>query len=172
MTNYREILKGLAWRGVLAAGAFGGGWLILARAEGGWGAVPQLLFGMAFLVTGALVIATPLARLVAEPAGNLFYPNERFRRPLPMYGIPQSLRAKGRYEEAMAGFEKLAADYPDEVQPYVEMLELAIRDLEDPRRAARIYRQGLSALKSPAARETLERLYSGIRTRLHARPSN
>lgn len=89
-----------------------------------------------------------------------------------MYSIPQSKKAKGLYEEAMAGFEKITEEYPDEVQPYVEMIDMAIVKLKDPERAHAIYQRGVSRLKKDEDKEALARMYGAIRTRLNARPGN
>jgi hypothetical protein len=66
------------------------------------------VFSPLFVVAGAIIVASPLARFIAEPAGGLFYPIQRSSKPAPMYSIPQSKRAKGLYEEAKEGCEKIA----------------------------------------------------------------
>lgn len=122
--------------------------------------------GFACLIIGAIIVAFPLARLAAESFGGLFWPNRRFDRPQPMYGGPRSLRARGLYDEAMAGFEKMVADYPQEMQAYVEMIEIAIVNLNDGERANRIYQSGMSVLRSEDSKGTLAVMYSAIRSRL------
>ncbi len=72
----------------------------------------------------------------------------------------------------MAGFEKIAETYPDEVQPYIHMIDIAIVNLKDPDRANAIYRRGISSLRRDEAKGELARMYSAIRTRLNAQPSN
>jgi len=151
---------------------FGFGWFLLATGTGGYGAVPQLFFGMACFLVAATIIAGPIARLIAQPAGNLFYPEDHFDHPQPMYGIPEAKRKRGLYEEAMAGFEKIAEEYPNEIKPYVEMIDIAIVDLKDAGRANAIYRRGVSALKNAADKEILARMYSAIRTRLNSRSNH
>lgn len=149
---------------MLPALVIGGlGWWLLATASGGFGATPRLLFGMGFIVMAAIVVAAPLARLIAEPTGNLFYPAKRRSRPLPMYSIPQAKRKQGHYEEAIAGFEQIAADYPGEVKPYIEMVDIAIMDLKDPDRAKAIFQRGVATLKKHEDQETLARMYRAIR---------
>ena len=96
----------------------------------------------------AALVARPIARLVAEPASSLFYPGTCYERPQPMYGIPESKRKKGLYEEAMADFEKIANDYPHELKPYIDMMDISIVDLKDAERANAIYQRGISALKN------------------------
>ncbi len=76
------------------------------------------------------------------------------------------------YEEAIAGFERIAQDYPDEVKPYIEMIDIAIVNLKDPERANALYRRGILFLKKNEDKEVLARMYGAIRTRLNARPSN
>ena len=161
MSNYPEILKALAWRTLIALPFF---------AVGLTGALSVL--SPFFTVAGALIVAAPLAGLFAEPAGNLFYPGKRSSRKQPMYGIPESKRAKGLYEEAISGFEQIAQEYPKETKPYIEMIDIAIRNLKDPERANAIYRRGLAVLKRDKDREVLAIMYSATRTRLNSKPSN
>ena len=156
MNNYREILISLAWRAILAAP-------FLYVCITGCASVLSPFFGVA----GAVIIAGPIASLIAEPSGNLFWPGRHFDRPQPVYGIPQSKRAKGLYEDAMAGFEKIAAEYPGEVKPYIEMIDIAIVNLKDPERASRIFERGVSVLKKNEDKEVLARMYGAIRTRLN-----
>ena len=89
-----------------------------------------------------------------------------------MYSIPESKRATGLYEEAMAGFETIAEEYPDEVKPYIAMIDISIVNLKDPERAKAIFQRGVSAMKKRDDREALARMYSAIRSRLDAKPSN
>jgi hypothetical protein len=161
MNNYPEILKALVWRTLIALPFF---------AVGLTGALSVL--SPFFTVAGALIVASPLAGLIAEPAGSLFYPGRHSSRPQPMYSIPESKRAKGLYEEAISGFEQIAQEYPKETKPYIEMIHIAICDLNDPERANEIYRRGVFLLKKDDDKEVLATMYSAIRTRLNAKPSN
>ena len=175
MNNYREILVSLLIRSAVATPFLASGLVILSRAGGSDSALQGYavgLFGCASVILGAVILAFPLARLIAEPAGSLFYPIKRSSKPAPMYGIPQSKRAKGLYEEAMAGFEKISEDYPNELQPFIEMIDISIVNLKDPERANAIYRRGVSVLKKREDKEALARMYSAIRSRLNAKPSN
>jgi hypothetical protein len=175
MSNYPEILISLLKRVAVAGSILAIGLIILARAQASGSPIQGMgmgLFGCACIIFGATIIAFPLARLVAEPAGNLFYPGKRSSRKQPMYGIPESKRAKGQYEEAISGFEQIAQEYPEETKPYIEMIDIAIRHLNDPERANAIYRHGIAGLKRDKDRENLAIMYSAIRTRLNSKPSN
>ena len=87
-----------------------------------------------------------------------------------MYSVPQSKRAKGLYEEAMAGMEEIAEKYPQETRPYITMIEIAIVDLKDPKRASAIYDRGMSILKKRGDRHALTQMYLGNCSRLTDRP--
>ena len=91
---------------------------------------------------------------------------------LPFSCMPAAKRAKGLYEEAISGFEEIAQEYPKETKPYIEMIDIAIRNLKDPERANAIYRRGLAVLKRDKDREVLAIMYSATRTRLNSKPSN
>ena len=165
MKNYRQIIRTLLRRLVPAAALFGVGWYVLATASGGWAAVPRLLVGFSCFITAAVILAFPVAGLLAEPTGNLFYAGERFDRPQPIYSIPQSKRTQGFYELAMTAYQKIADEYPEEVKPYVEMIDIATRDLNDPTRALAVYETGMSRLKKDKDRAVLTQMYMAIRSR-------
>jgi hypothetical protein len=175
MTNDPDILKSLSLRAVLGLPLTIGGIVMFFVADAVGNAAMKLglaLVAYGMTMMGAVVLARPLARLIAEPFGAIYWPGKRFTRPQPIYGIPESQRAKGLYEEAMAGFERIAEDYPSEVRPYVEMMDMCIVNLKDPRRANAVYQRGVARLEKDEDKEALARMYSAIRTRLNARPSN
>lgn len=155
MNEYPALWRSLGWHALVAAP-----FLLLAFLSGYSFAAPLLI------LLAALILARPIARLLAESSTALFLPNDHFERPLPMYGIPQARRKEGLPEEALAGFAKIAEEYPDEVQPWIEMIDVAIVDLHDAGRAEQFYREGLSKLADPDSRDELTGMYEAIRSRL------
>jgi hypothetical protein len=125
--------------------------------------------GFGVMLIGAVVLAIPLARLIAEPSGSLFYPRI-YAEPHPPYGIPESKVAKGQYEEAMQVYEQIAAAYGDQLKAYVGMIDVAIMHLNDPARALAIYERGMAALVTQEKRDALTRMYRAIRSRLQPEP--
>lgn len=163
MTNYHSILLSLGRRLLVALPFLGFGVLLLFRAGGGWGAgAAQGLFGSAMILIAAVILAFPLARLLAEPVGSLFYPSGKFDRPQPMYSIPAGKRKKTLYEEAIADYEKIAADHPGEVKPYIEIIDITVTDLHDKARARRVYEAGIGALADEDARGRLHEMFEAI----------
>jgi hypothetical protein len=168
MSPYPEILIGLVIRVITAFGVGCLGVWLLASSSG----LFMMFLGFACIMLTPVIVAPAIARLIAEPASSIYYPREETDYIPPVYGIPESKRAKGLYEEAMAGFEKIIENYPDEVRPYIEMIDIAIRNLKDPERANQIYQRGMANLKKDEAKQVLVQMYSAIRTRLNAKPSN
>ncbi len=162
MSDYHEIFRKLAPRLVVSLVLVGLGWKMIAGASGGFAALPQLLFAMAILILASIIIGPSLARLIAEPTGSLYDPCERFSEPQPMYGIPESQRKKGLYREAFDGYREIAERYPGEVKPYVEMIDIAVKDLKNPRLAAAVYHRGLQRLEEKDAQNALRRMYEAI----------
>ncbi|MCX6993851.1 MAG: hypothetical protein NT011_12020 [Kiritimatiellaeota bacterium] len=163
--RYGDLFFRLLKRLILAALLFLAGFYLLRQ-----GNIGAVIIGFAPIILGAVILAFPLAELFAEPTGNLFWPSAQYDRPQPQYSIPQSKRARGLYEEAMAGFEKIAEEHSQEVQPYVEMIDIAIVNLHDPERAKVIFQRGIAVLKKDEDREALARMYRAIQTRLDSRP--
>ena len=168
MKDYRDILKRLFIHALLSAPFFWIGWRLIP-AEGGWGAVAPILGGMLCFVCGACLLAIPLAQAAAEPWGALYFPTRMPSGKRPMYGIPQSRRKKGRYEEAMAAYEAIEREYPTELRVYVEMMDMAVVDMKDLSRAERIHERGQLAIQNEDARRALDTMFRAISSRLHAR---
>jgi hypothetical protein len=162
MKNFNEILKSLGLRMLIAAPFFAIGWHLIAAAKNGWSSMPHLFFAMACFVVSAIVVAPPIARLISEPMGSIYYSEKRYIQPPPMYGAPESLREKGRYEEAMSEYEKIAVQYPEEIKPYIEMMDIAIVDLKDRVRAKAIFKRGLSSLQDDSVRDILKIAYATV----------
>lgn len=127
-------------------------------------------FGLALLLLAALILAHPAAEMLAEPISGLGYPGGRQERPPPMYSMQEAKRAKGLYEQAMAGLEDIAEKYPQETRAYITMIEIAIVDLKDPGRASHIYDRGMAVLRKEADRHALTQMYLGNCSRLTERP--
>ncbi len=126
--------------------------------------------GFGFYLLAAILLTFPLATLLANAWNNLIWSGSYYDRPQPMYGIPQSRRAKGQLEDALIEYEKIAAAYPNEVRPWLDMVAIAIEDLKDLNRARDIFERGIAVLKNPNDRDLLAQTYADIRTRLDPRP--
>lgn len=140
-----------------------------------WGVgVPLILFSYPWLgyfgpflvVLGSILIARDIAGYLATKfAGNIIWTHHD-GKPKPIYGIPRSLAAKGRYEKAEREYEEIIQEFPNEVKPHIEMINIAIVRLNNAELAERLYQRGMGLLQDPDDWETLARNYAAIRTRL------
>jgi len=143
---------------------------LLRTDSGGSPAVLQLLSALAVFMLAAVLLAGPVAGLLASGTGSLFFPDRRFDRPQPLYSIPESRRKEGLVQEAWDGFEHLAETYPQELRPYVELMDIAAVDLHDAARLETVYRQGMETLRRARDRTVLHTMHEAIRSRMTVRP--
>ena len=136
---------------------------LAAEINDGFGSFPAVLLSMALLVLAVIILAPSIARGLVDKVADIFMYSEKFDRAPPMYGRPAALRKSREYEEAMAAYEEIAEEYPDEIKPYLEMIDMAMRDLNDPERAELIYQQGLLKFQNEEDRKRLARQLSGLR---------
>jgi len=122
-----------------------------------------ILLIMAGIIVISILLGPPTARYLGQRAGRLYFPDEKFSEPQPMYGIPESKRAAGLHEEAIAGYEEIAQDYPSELRPYIEMIDISLTELRDSNRADEIYQHGISLLEREDDRKHLANAYRAIR---------
>lgn len=166
MSAYRPILVRILVRTLLALPFFGLGLYLLFTANSGWASAGLLLIGMALVLLGVIMVAPSLAALLAQPWSSLFYPEETLERPPPVYSIPEGLVKRGEYDAALEYYESIVEAYPDELQAYLEILDLLLVHMHRPERAEAMYQRGMAALHAGKHRDTLARLYPAICSRL------
>lgn len=66
----------------------------------------QMLVGLLFFLVAAILVAGPIARLLAEPTGNLFWPRRYYNKPQPMYGIPSPAAPKASWKKPWLNMKK------------------------------------------------------------------
>jgi hypothetical protein len=123
-----------------------------------------LLWAYPFWLFAGILIAFPLAEMLAGPFGSFFMPTERFSKPQPMYSIPESLRNKNNLDAAFAAYQKIAQDFPQEIKPYVCMIRMAFVDMNNEALAESVLAQGKFTLKQTALKEELQKDFDAIRT--------
>jgi len=124
------------------------------------------LIGCAFIFVSALLMASPLAKLFSIPFQRMFIPGRRYDRPLPMYSRAESLTKKERYEEAIAFYEEIERDYPEETRVYVSLIDVYIMQFGDRENAKRVFDRGLLAISDEEERKILQEMYSAICSRI------
>jgi hypothetical protein len=130
-----------------------------------------VIAGVLLMIPGAILLGFPLAERASQRWGSLLFPDEYPSRPAPRYSPAEAKAKRGEYEAAMAAYTQIAEDYPEEVKPYVDMIEIAVSRLGDGARAHSIYEQGMACLEDPDAKDVLARMYRGIKSKLDEKPS-
>lgn len=163
----REILRYLA----AVALAIGGAAALANATDGYVRAFGFGVIGIAQFLAAGVLVAFPLAGMFAKPWGGMFFPEDRYTRPLPLYSLAEAKVRKMQFEDAMATYEQIAEDYPEEVKPYIDMIDIAIVHLKDAKRAEQIYRLGIDRLRNSDDQDVLARMYRGIRSRIESGPA-
>ncbi|HVN87129.1 MAG TPA: hypothetical protein VMW17_20045 [Candidatus Binatia bacterium] len=154
MDDRRDTLIELGGRAAVAAAMVAVAWYLFATTKGDADDGGERFAGLICVVIAAIVIARPLAALISQPIGGLFYPR-RTIPPEPGYSLAEAHRRHGRYEQAILEYRRIAAQFPAEVYPYVAMIEIVLVDLQDRARADAIAKQGLATLHDAASRSHL-----------------
>lgn len=167
--NYPDLLRQLLKRLTIAAPFFTLGVILVAHY--GRTNVLGVLLGLPFLTIGVAVVIVALAGILAEPVGGLVFFQGRHRdKPEPVYSMAEAQRKAGRYREALKVYEQMTWEFPGEVKPYVEMIDIAVVNLKDGPLAEGILQKGMAAFeKREEARQTLKIRYGEIRSRLDRR---
>ncbi|MFC1498317.1 tetratricopeptide repeat protein [Verrucomicrobiota bacterium] len=136
-----------------------------------WGiAIPLFLFsyprlgwlGPFFILAAAMLVASDIAGYLSRLIIRTHRPTE----PKPIYGIAESLVAKGKYAEAEQEYEKIIQEFPNEIKPHIDMINIAVKWLNNGQLAEQSYQRGMSLLRNPVDRNTLTETYTTIRTLL------
>ena len=162
MAPSEDNVKMLFLRLLIAVPFFILAWICIGNAVQEKGLILNLLGGVVCLLIGVFSIGKPLAGLFAEPSGSLFNPDDPTGSTLPMYSVPKAKFKKGQYEEAFLEYQKIAEEFPDEVKPYLEMMNIAGYNFKNREQVEEIYRVALVTIKDDKKREMIERTYHEI----------
>ncbi len=148
MIELRKTVARLVGRLGLAALAAGYGRYLIVTSEPGIAGVSRLVAAMLCFVLAALIFTPALVRFVAELTGDVLDSGGFGGGNSPHFRVAADKRARGRHAEAMAELEQIAVEHPGDVRVYLEMLAIALVDLEDQEQARAICRRGKRAVKS------------------------
>jgi tetratricopeptide (TPR) repeat protein len=161
MKSYRDIFAKIGIRFLFVLPLLVMGWLSIPAGKVGWGGSQQILFAIVCFVAAAVIMGPSIAELFAKPAGSLYYSEtkESQSNPQPYYDIADKLRRQGRFEEAITEYEKIVWQNPNELKPFIDMIDIAFADLNDRERAEAIFRKAISVIEDDKDRNTLQKMY-------------
>ncbi len=121
--------------------------------KGGREGMLYIVASFGALLTGASLLARPLAGLLGEWASTLFMPGDRHSGPQPMYSIPEGRLSANDYAGAIEAYAELAGAHPTEIVPHLRMMEIYLRVYQDADSARRIQAAALQSIKGKRNRE-------------------
>ncbi len=95
-----------------------------------WNGLVGIIVGFLLGVLIAFVVITLAGEGAASLAGMILHPSGEATPGRPEYSYPQSLAARGHYEEAIAAYELCCAEHPQDPEPYLRIARLHRDELD------------------------------------------
>ena len=114
----------------LAGGAIGvfGGFGVAQKFELNQGLWRVIGFVLGFLFT--FIVTNFFTEGAGVVAGTIYHPSGKSTPPKREYSYPESLAARGHYDEAVTAYQLCCADFPEDPEPYVRIARLYRDKLE------------------------------------------
>ena len=116
-------------------------------ASGGLGAIGGLLVGMSLLVVAAVCFCPEVVGVVAGPffrwIDSIYLPGGRPDRAPLSFRLSDYYTQTRQFDLAVAEYQRILEDYPEEPQAYAGLVRLLDSELEDRKSARRWLKRGL-----------------------------
>jgi hypothetical protein len=123
------------------------------------GAFAGIFFMMGSIVVIGIINSGMIARMISNLFMTLINPAQHFDRPQPAYGPARAKRKMREYDQAIFEYEKIISEHPTEIQPYIEMMEIAKVDLNSHEKLDAIYQRSMNAITDEDHRANLTRFH-------------
>jgi len=120
---------------------------------------PLSLIAVFPLVPVAYILGPPLAALVVDPVGSIFFPESSTQEINLMFSMPEARIMEGRYEEALELLKEMIPRDPQRLDVYMQIMSLAVNRMKQPDIAKEAFHVGIGKLKSLRKRRILAREY-------------
>lgn len=135
----------------------------------GWDAEKSEVLSYPFMLGGCLFIglAGGVFLILLAKGGLLLidvlmFPGDAGDPPPALYKLPEWYISEGRFEDALAEYEKISQAHPREVECWTGMLDVLVTHLRDIETARKRARSGLRKVRSPEKQETLRQHYLAL----------
>lgn len=151
MNLYQKFILPLVFRLLLSIVPCLLGWYLFSiqKGHGDFLHLLLMLLGLVLFLIPAILIAPPISHLIAMLTSNMLYPNSNEKSP--RYSVAKARRSQGKFHDALREYDAILAEFPQDVQSYLDMLAIATFDLKNEALARRIADRAFSALKDPEA---------------------
>jgi hypothetical protein len=158
MKNLLRSLVQIIIRLVIPGALFILAFYLISSADQGFASLAGLFIAMGCFVIGAFLMASPVAKLIAGPAGILYFPKGEAET-FPMYAIADSYVKRGLFHKAFQEYSKIAEIHPEELKPYVEMIKVSKDHLKDLELADSVLIKGISVFKGKEGEKILSAMF-------------
>ena len=129
-------------------------------------AIGFVLVACGLALASSIMVAFPIAHLLAKPFSLLYFPEAQLDAPAPLYSRAEALVKKGEYRDALEFYEELRVVNPQDTKLYVDMIDVFIMCLADRDEADRVLKLGLEVLEDERDREYVRQMHKAISSRL------
>lgn len=107
-------------------------------------------------------LALPLIDVMTHFFPDFYYPTSNRKKPKPTFSMVRSLKKAHKFDEALTELRRMADLNPQEVDIWLELLEIALIDLKDVKQGELLFREAHSILENESKRQLVQRFYENI----------
>ena len=95
--------------------------------------VPFAIFSVVGVVAVGALLGYPVSRWISEKVADFlsFFPTTQFNEAVPLLSRGQTLAMQGQLAEAAAIYESFLEEHPDNLEIYINLVDLAYGPLDD-----------------------------------------
>ena len=126
----------------------------------------KILLMVAGCVVAGICAGYPAAQWIGRKFAEILscLPTPKFSKAPPAYGIPASKAIRGDLAGAMACYEQLLLDHPQDKQIYLRMLEITFGPLHAPEYGENVLQRGLQNLTSESEQAAILSLSQALKS--------
>jgi tetratricopeptide (TPR) repeat protein len=117
----------------------------------GFGPVPGFFVGFLFVY----LVTKGASEGAGAAAGKIYHPSGRSTPVKHEYSFPESLAARGRYEEAVTAYEVAVSEFPEDPEPYIRIARLNRDKLSEYEDAVFWFKRARNDSEIPSGQELL-----------------
>ncbi len=127
------------------------------------GVFGQLIFAFMALVTAGFIVGYGFARLIGSNFRKLYYNRTYHDKPIPLYSMVEARIKTENFDEAIELLEDIVEENPGDPEPFIKMIEVAIKHKDDPEQAEFFYMTAVTALTNEDSLQKLNAMYNAMK---------
>ncbi|OVE80784.1 hypothetical protein BVY04_04945 [bacterium M21] len=144
---------------LLGGGCVYAGFQRFVTVEGQWETLTTLLGAFALIAVGCALIAPTVAGVLARPWGRIYFPGHQLASTQRVFQKPLLLQRQKRFKEAIAEYRRIARKVRRPVNPYMAMIEIAMREMKNAELGKALLAEGKKTIRLKRDHKFLEEKY-------------